>query len=154
MKSPVVKNSIVVAGHKTSVSLEEAFWSGLKEISALRNTTLSSNSSARSTARASRVICRRPSASMCWTSSEPAVIWLLRPNLHAAAPLQRMPTAKLASGFQDCKTSLRKYLSAAPHFPAQMLKVNSCASGLCPRHRNNPFRYFDCVRNHISTFHA
>lgn len=41
MKSPVVKRSIVVAGHKTSVSLEEAFWSGLKEISALRNTTLS-----------------------------------------------------------------------------------------------------------------
>ncbi|HEV7877982.1 ribbon-helix-helix domain-containing protein, partial [Bradyrhizobium sp.] len=26
MKSPVVKRSIVVAGHKTSVSLEEAFW--------------------------------------------------------------------------------------------------------------------------------
>jgi predicted DNA-binding ribbon-helix-helix protein len=25
MKSPVVKRSIVVAGHKTSVSLEEAF---------------------------------------------------------------------------------------------------------------------------------
>lgn len=41
MKSPVVKRSIVVAGHKTSVSLEEAFWSGLKEISALRNMTLS-----------------------------------------------------------------------------------------------------------------
>lgn len=41
MKSPVVKRSIVVAGHKTSVSLEEAFWTGLKEISALNNTTLS-----------------------------------------------------------------------------------------------------------------
>jgi len=33
MKSPVVKRSIVVAGHKTSVSLEEAFWNGMKEIS-------------------------------------------------------------------------------------------------------------------------
>ena len=32
MKSPVVKPSIVVAGHKTSVSLEEAFWIGMKEI--------------------------------------------------------------------------------------------------------------------------
>ena len=26
MKSPVVKRSIVIAGHKTSVSLEDAFW--------------------------------------------------------------------------------------------------------------------------------
>ena len=41
MKSPVVKRSIVVGGHKTSVSLEEAFWNGMKEISALRNMTLS-----------------------------------------------------------------------------------------------------------------
>jgi predicted DNA-binding ribbon-helix-helix protein len=41
MKSPVVKRSIVVAGHKTSVSLEEAFWNGMKEISGLRNITLS-----------------------------------------------------------------------------------------------------------------
>jgi predicted DNA-binding ribbon-helix-helix protein len=41
MKSPVVKRSIVVAGHKTSVSLEEAFWNGMKEISGLRNLTLS-----------------------------------------------------------------------------------------------------------------
>jgi predicted DNA-binding ribbon-helix-helix protein len=41
MKSPVIKRSIVVAGHKTSVSLEEAFWTGMKEISALRNMTLS-----------------------------------------------------------------------------------------------------------------
>jgi predicted DNA-binding ribbon-helix-helix protein len=41
MKSPVVKRSIVVAGHKTSVSLEEAFWNGMKEISGLRNVTLS-----------------------------------------------------------------------------------------------------------------
>ena len=41
MKSPVVKRSIVVGGHKTSVSLEEAFWNGMKEISGLRNMTLS-----------------------------------------------------------------------------------------------------------------
>ena len=36
MKSPVVKRSIVVAGHKTSVSLEEAFWNAMKEISGQR----------------------------------------------------------------------------------------------------------------------
>jgi predicted DNA-binding ribbon-helix-helix protein len=41
MKSPVVKRSIVLAGHKTSVSLEDAFWKGLKEIAALRLTNLS-----------------------------------------------------------------------------------------------------------------
>jgi predicted DNA-binding ribbon-helix-helix protein len=41
MKSPVVKRSIVVGGHKTSVSLEEAFWSGMKEISGARSMTLS-----------------------------------------------------------------------------------------------------------------
>jgi predicted DNA-binding ribbon-helix-helix protein len=41
MKSPVVKRSIVVGGHKTSVSLEEAFWSGMKEISLGRSMTLS-----------------------------------------------------------------------------------------------------------------
>jgi predicted DNA-binding ribbon-helix-helix protein len=41
MKSPVVKHSVVVAGHKTSVSLEEAFWDGMKEISAKRSMTLS-----------------------------------------------------------------------------------------------------------------
>jgi predicted DNA-binding ribbon-helix-helix protein len=41
MKSPVVKRSIVVAGHKTSVSLEDAFWKGLKEIASGRDMTLS-----------------------------------------------------------------------------------------------------------------
>ena len=41
MKSSVAKRPIVVAGRKTSVSLEEAFWNGLKEISGLRDMTLS-----------------------------------------------------------------------------------------------------------------
>ena len=41
MKSPVVKRSIVIAGHKTSVSLEDAFWTGLKEIAKGREMTLS-----------------------------------------------------------------------------------------------------------------
>ena len=40
MKSPVVKRSIVIAGHKTSVSLEDAFWRGLKEIAVSRRVTL------------------------------------------------------------------------------------------------------------------
>lgn len=41
MKSLVVKRSIVIGGHKTSVSLEEAFWTGLKEIASSRRLTLS-----------------------------------------------------------------------------------------------------------------
>jgi len=41
MKSPVVKRSIVIGGHKTSVSLEDAFWRGLKEIAGARDMTLS-----------------------------------------------------------------------------------------------------------------
>jgi len=41
MNSAVVKRSIVVAGHKTSVSLEDAFWQGLKDIAHAREMTLS-----------------------------------------------------------------------------------------------------------------
>ena len=41
MKSPVVKRSVVLAGHKTSVSLEDAFWEGLKVIATSRRITLS-----------------------------------------------------------------------------------------------------------------
>src|SRR6266481_9726858 len=41
MKSPVVKRSIVIVGHKTSVSLEDAFWKGLKEIAGGRGMTMS-----------------------------------------------------------------------------------------------------------------
>ena len=41
MRSSIVKRSIVVGGHKSSVSLEEAFWTGMKEIPSQRNMTLS-----------------------------------------------------------------------------------------------------------------
>jgi predicted DNA-binding ribbon-helix-helix protein len=41
MKSPVVKRSIVVAGRKTSVSLEDAFWKTFKEIADGRHMTSS-----------------------------------------------------------------------------------------------------------------
>ena len=40
MKSSVLKRSIVIAGHKTSVSLEGEFWDSLKEIAAERGMTL------------------------------------------------------------------------------------------------------------------
>ena len=41
MKSPVEKRSVVVGGHKTSVSLETEFWNGVKEIAHDRKMTLS-----------------------------------------------------------------------------------------------------------------
>ena len=41
MKSLVMKRSVVLAGHKTSVSVEDAFWSSLKKIAARRHLTLS-----------------------------------------------------------------------------------------------------------------
>ena len=41
MKSQVVKRSIVIDGHKTSVSLEDAFWTGLREIAQAQHATLS-----------------------------------------------------------------------------------------------------------------
>jgi predicted DNA-binding ribbon-helix-helix protein len=40
MNSAVIKRSIVIAGHKTSVSLEDAFWQGLKEVAAARQVSL------------------------------------------------------------------------------------------------------------------
>ena len=39
--SAVYKRSIVIAGHKTSISLEDAFWKSLKGIAVARNATLS-----------------------------------------------------------------------------------------------------------------
>ncbi|MGH6727244.1 MAG: ribbon-helix-helix domain-containing protein [Pseudolabrys sp.] len=41
MKSAIVKRSIHFGGHKTSVSLEDAFWRGLKDIAHGQRVTLS-----------------------------------------------------------------------------------------------------------------
>ncbi len=41
MKSTIVKRSIVVDGHKTSVSLEDEFWKAFREIANERDLTLS-----------------------------------------------------------------------------------------------------------------
>ncbi len=41
MKSPVSKHSIVIAGHRTSISLEDAFWRALREIARGRSLTVS-----------------------------------------------------------------------------------------------------------------
>ena len=36
----IVKHSIVIAGHRTSISLEDAFWQSLKRMAQARNTSL------------------------------------------------------------------------------------------------------------------
>ena len=41
MKSQIAKRSVVVAHHKTSVSLEEPFWNGLRAIASERGIALS-----------------------------------------------------------------------------------------------------------------
>ena len=41
MRSSVTKHSIVLSGHKTSVSLEDAFWKALKTIATVREMSLS-----------------------------------------------------------------------------------------------------------------
>ena len=41
MKSAIVKRSIIIDGHKTSVSLEAPFWSDLTEIAHAQEATLS-----------------------------------------------------------------------------------------------------------------
>ena len=40
MKSQVVKRSVAIDGHKTSISLEEAFWSSLKAIAQTQGATV------------------------------------------------------------------------------------------------------------------
>jgi predicted DNA-binding ribbon-helix-helix protein len=41
MKQNITKRSVVIAGHKTSVSLEEPFWTAVREISQARAVTVS-----------------------------------------------------------------------------------------------------------------
>ena len=40
MKSPVIKRSVKIDGHKTSICLEDAFWSSLKAIAQAEGSTV------------------------------------------------------------------------------------------------------------------
>ena len=40
MKSANVKRSVIVGGHKTSITLEDAFWGALKEIAQAKGSTV------------------------------------------------------------------------------------------------------------------
>ena len=52
MKSGIVKRSVVVRGHKTSVSLEDAFWRGVKDVARASHLQLSELIAAIDTGRA------------------------------------------------------------------------------------------------------
>ena len=40
MKSQVIKRAVVIDGHKTSISLEDAFWSNLKAVAQTQGATV------------------------------------------------------------------------------------------------------------------
>jgi hypothetical protein len=63
-KSTVGKRAVSIADHKTSVSLEDAFWQSLKEIASEHDMT-PLNSSLTSTPSGDTPIYRRPFASSC-----------------------------------------------------------------------------------------
>lgn len=52
MKSAIIKRSVVINGHRTSVSLEDLFWNQLKEIAHIQRVTLSQVVAGIDTARA------------------------------------------------------------------------------------------------------
>jgi hypothetical protein len=75
MNSPVVKRSIVVAGAKTSITLEEEFWTGLREIARRRNiklTEIMGESDRRSTGSVRTATSRQRPGSTCCGFSGPA----------------------------------------------------------------------------------
>jgi predicted DNA-binding ribbon-helix-helix protein len=41
MKSSIIKHSVVIGGHKTSVSLEQPFWNAVRELAGARAMTIS-----------------------------------------------------------------------------------------------------------------
>jgi predicted DNA-binding ribbon-helix-helix protein len=69
MKSQVVKRSILLAGHKTSVSLEDAFWKTFKEIATERDMTLSELATVIDSERHNKTTYHRPFASLCSAST-------------------------------------------------------------------------------------
>ena len=86
MKSTVAKRSIVLAGHKTSISLEDAFWRALKDIASSRRTTLRDLINSID-ATASRVISRRPYGCSCSIT--------IRQTASLLATADRVPSSRM-----------------------------------------------------------
>ena len=84
MKSPVVKRSIVIANHKTSVSLEDAFWKSLKDIAGRSRYDLVRSGRQHRHRSAITAICRRRSGCLC------SITTAARPRRSRAQPPRDM----------------------------------------------------------------
>ena len=93
IKSPVVKRSIVLAGHKTSVSLEDEFWKGLKEIAGMRLMNLSTLVDTIDAQRQQGNLFRRRCGSSCWRTTG-----------------AKSPKLKVARGYENCWIIANPYL--------------------------------------------
>jgi predicted DNA-binding ribbon-helix-helix protein len=69
MKSSVIKRSINIDGHKTSITLEDDFWNSLREIADSRGETLS-HLVLTSIQSANSPISHQPFGSLCLASIE------------------------------------------------------------------------------------
>jgi predicted DNA-binding ribbon-helix-helix protein len=71
MKSSIQRHTIIIDGHKTTVSLENAFWRDLKEIAHAQEATLSELVAKIDQTRQTRqqAISPRQSACTCWNTS-------------------------------------------------------------------------------------
>jgi predicted DNA-binding ribbon-helix-helix protein len=67
LKSKIVKRSIAIAGHRTSISVEDEFWNALKEIARRRHMTLG-GIVGRINENDNSATCRRLFVSLCWAS--------------------------------------------------------------------------------------
>ncbi len=70
----VNKRSVVLAGHRTSISLEAEFWQALREVARIRRLSVNALVAAidADAARAGRSICRAPCASSSSIVTAPA----------------------------------------------------------------------------------
>jgi predicted DNA-binding ribbon-helix-helix protein len=82
MKSTIVKHSVVINGHKTSVSLEPAFWSIVREIASGENTTVSA-------------VLRRVDGDRKHSNLSSAVRVYVLEHVRAQVAAQEMPSATL-----------------------------------------------------------
>lgn len=97
MKSAIVKRSVIIDGHKTSVSLEDAFWKGLREIAIARGATLS-NLVAAIDLSVATVIYRQPFGSSCSIIIKPGQTAITKSGKRHLRLLfrRRLPTKRLS----------------------------------------------------------
>jgi predicted DNA-binding ribbon-helix-helix protein len=99
MKSLIVKRSIVLNGHKTSVSLEDEFWDGLREIAELQKTKLSTL--------VQNIDLERRNANLS-SAVRLFVLTYFRGRAHAAGEPQQHEGGRVASTFvSDVMTAVR-----------------------------------------------